>query len=285
MLFVIFNILSREIYFKSYFESHYIEDNISKIIKMFNNRVYLKNEEKYQLAFKIRESVAFGGIRAYNGGSYNGRDIIPCKQINLQEILNFIHELSEIITEEEINLLTTNQFKLTKEIILQRLNIKNIHNKSKILIVGGGGAGVSSIMFMNYGLTLTNNLGTIIYHVTTNINVKNEKLMFFFTPYRSDLYHHQISLFPAFSSIIYVEDSTRKEVFNEYNYILKKIKEEKKRKKEKRFLIIANKQDLPGAMEPEKIEEITGITTVGFSAIDPDAPKHLEKIISDFLKK
>ncbi|MFX0082101.1 MAG: ADP-ribosylation factor-like protein [Candidatus Hodarchaeota archaeon] len=51
-----------------------------------------------------------------------------------------------------------------------------------------------------------------------------------------------------------------------------------------RFAVIANKQDLPGAMKVEDIEKLMGKKTYGFVAIDPDNRPKMIRIIADLLE-
>ncbi|MFW9894591.1 MAG: ADP-ribosylation factor-like protein [Candidatus Thorarchaeota archaeon] len=50
-----------------------------------------------------------------------------------------------------------------------------------------------------------------------------------------------------------------------------------------RFAVIANKQDLPGAMKVEDIERLMGNKTYGFVAIDPNNRPKMIRIIADLL--
>jgi len=69
----------------------------------------------------------------------------------------------------------------------------------------------------------------------------------------------------ASSLIVIVTDSTLENAVKS-RFFVRLIKEEEP---EANIVALANKQDLPNALPPEKIEEILGVKTYGFVAIDP----------------
>ncbi len=69
----------------------------------------------------------------------------------------------------------------------------------------------------------------------------------------------------ASSLIVVVTDSTLENVVKS-RFFVRLIKEEEP---EASVVALANKQDLPGSLPPEKVEEILGVKTYGFVAIDP----------------
>ncbi len=50
-----------------------------------------------------------------------------------------------------------------------------------------------------------------------------------------------------------------------------------------RLCVIANKQDIPGALEPKRIEKLLGIKTYGMVAVDPNNRAKMIQIIGDVL--
>lgn len=69
----------------------------------------------------------------------------------------------------------------------------------------------------------------------------------------------------ASSLIVIVTDSTLENVVKS-RFFVRLVKEEEP---EANIVALANKQDLPNALPPEKVEEILGVKTYGFVAIDP----------------
>ncbi|MBS7248808.1 MAG: ADP-ribosylation factor-like protein [Candidatus Jordarchaeales archaeon] len=69
----------------------------------------------------------------------------------------------------------------------------------------------------------------------------------------------------ASSLIVIVTDSTLENAVKS-RFFVRLIKEEEP---EANVVALANKQDLPNALPPEKVEEILGVKTYGFVAIDP----------------
>ncbi|MEM1658876.1 MAG: ADP-ribosylation factor-like protein [Candidatus Jordarchaeales archaeon] len=69
----------------------------------------------------------------------------------------------------------------------------------------------------------------------------------------------------ASSLIVIVTDSTLENVVKS-RFFVRLVKEEEP---EANMVALANKQDLPNALPPEKVEEILGVKTYGFVAIDP----------------
>jgi small GTP-binding protein len=79
---------------------------------------------------------------------------------------------------------------------------------------------------------------------------------------------------PGTSTILVVTDSTRvgvqktKEFVNKYSNF-----------KGSKLIVIANKQDLPGALSPSEVESIVGAETHGLIAIDPTSKQALFKLL------
>nr|HDO81507.1 GTP-binding protein [Candidatus Bathyarchaeota archaeon] len=69
----------------------------------------------------------------------------------------------------------------------------------------------------------------------------------------------------ASSLIIIVTDSTLENAVKS-RFFVRLVREEEP---EANIVALANKQDLPGSLPPEKVEEILGVKTYGFVAIDP----------------
>ncbi|MHA1650529.1 MAG: ADP-ribosylation factor-like protein [Candidatus Helarchaeota archaeon] len=82
------------------------------------------------------------------------------------------------------------------------------------------------------------------------------------------------SFLPGTDTILLVTDSTRagvqktKELVKKYSNF-----------NGSKLLIIANKQDLPGALSPNEVESILGAETHGLVAINPESKNYLFKIL------
>lgn len=81
-------------------------------------------------------------------------------------------------------------------------------------------------------------------------------------------------------AVILILDSTEKNV-KESKFFIELVKKEEPHAK---LAIVANKQDLPDALPPERIEELLGVKTTGLIAIDTDSRENMLYIIVDTLK-
>ena len=145
------------------------------------------------------------------------------------------------------------------------------------LIGRGYNAGVNTTMYLIEGITISSLWED--HHVIC-IGKNNEfiKLQRFTGPRRFDFVLKK--KLPTEKNVFYIVNSSDRVKLREENQFTRLLGNVKI---SQNVLIIANKQDLPGAMSLEDIEEIMGYPKVGFSAIAPDAPERLEKIITDFL--
>ncbi len=78
---------------------------------------------------------------------------------------------------------------------------------------------------------------------------------------------------PGTNTIMVVTDSTIEGVQKTKSIV------EKYKNKVQNFLIIANKQDVPGALSPNEVKSILGIETHGLTAINPTCKQALFKIL------
>jgi small GTP-binding protein len=82
------------------------------------------------------------------------------------------------------------------------------------------------------------------------------------------------SFLPGTNTILLVTDSTMagvqktKELVNKYSNF-----------KGAKLLVIANKQDLPGALSPSEVESILGAETHGIIALNPNSKNYLFKLL------
>jgi small GTP-binding protein len=80
--------------------------------------------------------------------------------------------------------------------------------------------------------------------------------------------------------VMLVTDSTPKNVLK-----TRKLADKIKQESNKKIIAIANKQDLEGALSPERVGNILGLETYGMIAIDCRRKVHMFRILIDALKK
>lgn len=276
MFFVVFNINTIEIYYLNSFIKEYLDPKLRKIISLIKQGDFTFDEEKHQFAFAVNRDLVFGVIRPCEGTKIGRDDITWNKKIELNELNEIAKRFSKIFTDHEVNQLIKNKYEVTTHEIWNRIKKNFFPNLTQIFLFGKQKAGLSSLMYLWLGFT--NPSSSIDTHIPFDKLFNNSNILFI-KP-RKDSYSFRLrDLVNNKSNIIYIIDSTENVNSLTQNNYLKIL-----RTGEGKILIIANRQDLPGANSPDIIEKNTGIPTVGFSAIDPDAPRHLEKIISDFLK-
>jgi len=236
-----------------------MQENTMEMVKIGE---VTKKQDQYQLAIKIEKNVIFGGIRPF-GEKYR-RNFI-----DFDKMLKNLSKISRILL---------NNSKITSDFESTFDRIFLAKSKAIRLIGRGYNAGVNTIMYLIEGITISSlwedHHIICIRNNNTIINLKN-----FSGPRRFDLVLKQ--KLPIEKNVFYIVNSADSGKINEENHFARLLKNPKSKQE---VLIIANKQDLPNAINPERIEHELGYTTVGFSAIAPDAPEQLEKTINEFLK-
>ena len=84
------------------------------------------------------------------------------------------------------------------------------------------------------------------------------------------------SFVPGTNTILFVTDSSMAGVQNSKELVQKYSK-----LKDTKLLVIANKQDLPGALKPTEVESILGAETHGLVAVDPGSKNYLFKVLQE----
>ena len=242
-----------------------ILDNIFTFYKTEN----LLEPEKYQISTYIKEGIVYIALE------------LLFEKLNRQktnyELLNSItKKLSNIITEDDIALLKKEN--KNRDFIVNKLKIFFFPWDIPIWLFGNRLTGKLTIINSLFGLTYK---GIGYLEFIPYEKYFGEKSIVFKKYCGSDSFLGLRTIKHAPYSFLVI-DSTDKNHFSKNDNYIKAINQIKL--ENKKILIIANKQDLPGAARPDEIEAITGFPTVGFSAIAPDAPEKLEKIISGFLK-
>lgn len=275
MFFIVFNINTNEFYYRNYLMKGYLDVNFQRIVSLIKQGEFTFNEEQHQLAFVLNRDVVFGAIRPCEGAKISRDDNIWNKKIELKVIHNIVKRFSKLLTDQEINELKGKNYETNKKIFDHRIKEHFYPQLTQIYLFGNQNAGLSSIMYFWLGFTSTTS--SINSHIPIDKAFYNSNIVFI-RPKIGSFAFRLKDLVSRKSNIIYIIDSTENVNSITQNNNIKIL-----RTGEGKVLIIANKQDLPGANSPDIIEKIIGIPTVGFSAIDPNAPRHLEKIISDFL--
>jgi small GTP-binding protein len=138
----------------------------------------------------------------------------------------------------------------------------------KVALIGSGYAGKSTLLKLltdktatldsSYVPTAGMDCGTITIDSTTKVSLVEMAGQSHFEFLWPDLLRGS-------SMVVVVTDSTPREVLRT-RQLLEKYKD---LLAGRQIIIIANKQDLPGAMKPESVEDLLGLPTYGMVAIDP----------------
>lgn len=273
MYFLIINIENEQILYSSNYTL--LKNEYSKQIINYFREKELLNPERYQIGIYIEEDLIFATIQPrFNKFQFkrNDKETLDVLSKKFCEILgNDIISNLKLKKKEDHNIFE----KIQNSIFPWDLTIR---------VIGEPHSGKSSITNLYFAFT-----------ETTIIEILN-------IPYKKAFSGKQIAWKEYGSSIgslygfnkydsyfFLIIDSTKFDINKINNIYLKSsspptLEKIPKKPKNPKILIIANKQDVSGAISPEKIEKIIGYPTIGFSAIMPDAPERLEKIISDFLK-
>ncbi len=153
----------------------------------------------------------------------------------------------------------------------------------KVALMGSGFAGKSTIIRLltdgvskletNYHPTAGMDCGTLTLNDSTKV-----------TLVEMGGQSHFEFLWPEFmkgsSMVVVVTESTPKAVL-QTRQLLEKYKSELAGR---RVIAIANKQDLPGSMKPESVQDLLGVPTYGMVAIDPKERVHGYRVLVEGIK-
>ncbi len=153
----------------------------------------------------------------------------------------------------------------------------------KVALMGSGFAGKSTIIRLltdgtpkletNYHPTAGMDCGTLTLNDRTKV-----------TLVEMGGQSHFEFLWPEFmkgsSMVVVVTESTPKAVL-QTRQLLEKYKAELAGR---RVIAIANKQDIPGSMKPESVQDLLGIPTYGLVAIDPKERVHGYRVLVEGIK-
>ena len=279
---------TKALLFSTYDKGPYAEIISPYIEKMIiSNEKVIAIDDNYQFGIHIANDKIFISVQHFGIGG-RGYDTIRSKKIeNINVLSNFSREISDLLSLDEKNFNNINQPLSRIENELNHLKNNNLLNKimndyfhvdTEIRLIGNERSGVSSIFYLFLGLNYSSKYEDKIIPCNRVFNRKSIMLKKLNVP--RGLQGHLEILLPNESNILYVIDSTNKKLIRKDPYYHKLLEEAETKQN---ILIIANKQDLPNAMSSEEVEKIMGYPTAGFSAIAPDAPEKLEKIILDFL--
>jgi small GTP-binding protein len=153
----------------------------------------------------------------------------------------------------------------------------------KVALMGSGYAGKSTIIKLltdkveklktNYQPTCGMDCGTITLDDVTKITLVEMGGQTHFEFMWPDLLRGS-------KMVVVVTESTPKAVLKT-RQLLHKYKEQLKGMQ---IIAIANKQDLPGSMKPESVQDLLGVPTYGMVAVDPKQRVHGYRLIVNGLK-
>ena len=271
-------ILSSETYetfFTSYNLSFEKEPNLN--IKHYVECGKLLHPTKYQVVIKIKYNLIFSVI-------HFNLDKSHLKKVDKGILKDVLNKILELISKEDVDNLIKWDIN-TYHQLEQRIGDILFPECNSIMFLGNKLSGKSSIsrLFFSYSRVSAPLEQHIPYHY--NYNGIKIKLMdpSSYEGWRFGVQHFKPDRNSKYDNFFLVLDSTNINFESIKRAYLASLDD--KILKNKNILIIANKQDLPNAMEPEKIEKELGFPTVGFSAIAPDAPIRLEEIINNFLNE
>ncbi len=266
---------------------------IDTFSRHFIGMSHLQNEgfiyqeiDKFQFFMQIIGNYAYIGILPF-GGHKLGWDYVYLQKANKNDGIEMISNFSSIIEKYGIESLLQENSILNKKnsnpvynylannAILDKIINEPCMTKEEIRLIGLESSGLSTIFFLWFGLTISGSHADTHIPYNKKLNIKLKK---FNVGRGNQLFYGKI--LPNELNIIYIVDSTDKKHVSKNSMLIHYLN---KSEVNQNILILANKQDLHGAISPEEIENIMGYPTMGFSAIAPDASEQLEKIISDFL--
>ena len=252
-----------------------------------------KELNSFHFGIYVTEDLIYVAVEPYNN-TRSIYDVIRIDNIDGKKLIEYSKEFNKILSERDKALLRSEDpSKLRiKDFSKKRFEMNHVKNnlifkklsstlfpyKYEIRIFGASNSGVSSILYKLFGLTISSQFQNIQIPLIKDQNGKHFLFKKFILPIGFEGYFD--TKLPTENHILYIVDSTKKDRLG-INISIRESLE--KAIPSQKFLILANKQDLPDAISPEEIEKSMGYPTVGFSAIAPDAPERLEKIIADFL--
>ncbi|MFX1389937.1 MAG: ADP-ribosylation factor-like protein [Promethearchaeota archaeon] len=249
------------------------KEKLSQIIYSYYKSYYktkkLYNSNDFQIGLYTKNNFIISII--------NPIQEIGVKTVNEEFLLEITKKISDTLQNIDHSIFKTNKNNIAFE-INELLKNNVLKWDSSIRLIGSMNVGTTTIFNTFHGITIVNMIEHQLIPFNNTFNGKRIILKEFSG---SDRYFIGTNRVKFDENIILVIDSTNLKQINTQDHFIKLCNE--LYKKDKNILIIANKQDLPGAMKPEEIEKITGCPTVGFSAIMYDAPEKLKEIITNFL--
>jgi small GTP-binding protein len=153
----------------------------------------------------------------------------------------------------------------------------------KVALMGSGFAGKSTIIKLltdrvdklktNYQPTIGMDCGTITLDSSTKVSLVEMGGQSHFEFMWSDLLRGS-------KMVVVVTESTPKAVLRTRQLLYKY----REHMSNMQIIAIANKQDIPGSMKPESVQDLLGVPTFGMVAVDPRQRVHGYRMIVDGLK-
>ena len=283
---------NKQIIFSTFTQNPFDEIIQKYIDEMISSNEDYKKLDDFHFSIQFGNDLIYLAIEPYDGFRLK-YDNIRNYSVNKKKLIKMVKNFSKILTKDDINLLKTGDplnLLLTKpsteELILNHLKNNIIFNRiistlfpfdTEIRFIGESNSGLSSIFYLLIGLNISSEYQDNLVPLKKMKKDKSILIKKFNIPRGYSGFYDKI--LPKENKIFYIIDSTNK-------YHLKmnpSIRNALNRNDlDQKILIIANKQDLSGAFLPKEIEKKLGFPTVGFSTVQPDAPKHLKQILSDF---
>jgi len=260
------------------------EKHFGKVLRDFNIRSFLSDIKNYYL-LKLKDE--FGSFEYFN---YR---ISFIQEKDLSIIFIFVNELTDVLKNIKIEL-----FKLRKaylnffsdlnnnnldQSVLELLNptLDAIHRslKTKISLVGFSGVGKTSIKNLICRSEIPSlHIPTISGDIST---VKIGKLYFHLLDFAGqENFSYLWNNFIRGSDTVFIITNSSLENVEKSKFFVELVKEYAPYA---RSTVIANKQDLPGALDVETIERITGLKAYAMIAIEQKNQIRMMNILADVL--
>lgn len=147
-------------------------------------------------------------------------------------------------------------------------------NVKKVSVLGLPGVGKSTLIKMLTGQNIPCDYVPTVGLDFGNVQVGDSQISLWDLGGQDQFQFMWESFLPGSNTILVVTDSTRagvqktKEFVGKYSNF-----------KGSKLIVIANKQDLPGALSPSEVESMVGAETHGLVAIDPNSKQALFKLL------